>query len=84
MFKLAAKIQGGTQKREQVRQLRVRKQFIYTIFTTVKDSVTATHACDGEQCAKQTNGAALLREGRHGDLRKRDNSKVGQKLKCKN
>lgn len=68
MFKLAAKTQGGTQKCKQVRQLRVSKRFIYTIFTMVKESVPATRACDGE----------------HGDLRKRDNSKVSQKLNCKN
>lgn len=53
---------GGTQKREHVRQLRVRKLIISRIFMTVKES--AYHSCcDGERCAKQANGAALLREG---------------------
>lgn len=57
VLQLAAKIQGGTQECRQVRQLTVSKRFLYTIFTTVKESARFTRACNGKWCA---NGVTRL------------------------
>lgn len=42
----------------------MKKLFIYnisTIFTQVKEGARAARASGGEQCVKQTQGAALIR-----------------------
>lgn len=55
------------------------QMLFYIIFTTVKESVHYAHAGDGEMVC-DANGAVLVSEGRCGDVRKTDNSKVSQKL----